>query len=354
MDGGGRLPQSLKVWFRSWLPNRDDALITARESARALVGTVGVAKVTTRQVKRKARSLKQQVVGESVYIPRLTTADFDQKPEFVAALERYVPPHGVGKAATFAFVLACGLYGLWWGGGMERARILHGTPVDMAARLLGFGIEEVSVSGNRELAKQEIVNLSGVTNVQSLAILDADAVKERLVSEPLIATAEVRKLFPNRLSIAITERTPAALWQKDGDIHLVSADGNIIDRMRDARFVGLPHVVGQGANKRAAEYVSLLEAAGPLRPRIRAGVLVGERRWNLKLANGVDVLLPENEPAMALKQLVRLEREAQVLEKAIISVDLRVAGRAGFRLTEEAAAQRAEALKTRLDKKGKA
>jgi cell division protein FtsQ len=354
MDGGGRLPQSLKSWLRSWLPNRDDALITARHSAKALAGTVDAAKVTSRHVRRQAKTIRRQMVGESVYIPRLTTADRDDTPRFIATLERFAPPHGAGKAATLGFFLICGTYGLWWGGGMDRARILYGTPVDIVARLAGFGIDEVSVSGNRELGKQEIVNLSGVTNVQSLAMLDAEAVKHKLMAEPLIASAEIRKLFPSRLSIAITERTPAALWQKDGDIHLISADGSIIDRMRDTRFAKLPHMVGQGANLRATEYAALLEASGPLKPRIRAGVLVGDRRWNLKLVNGVDVFLPENEPEKALKQLIKLEREAQVLDKAIVSVDLRIAGRAGFRLTEEAAAQRAEALKLRFDKKGKA
>ena len=38
-------------------------------------------------------------------------------------------------------------------------------------------------------------------------------------------------------------------------------------------------VVGEGANKRVAEFQKILEAAGDLKPRIRAGVLVAERRW---------------------------------------------------------------------------
>ena len=30
-----------------------------------------------------------------------------------------------------------------------------------------------------------------------------------------------------------------------------------------------------------------------LKPRVEAGVLVGQRRWNLRLKSGVDVKLPE-------------------------------------------------------------
>ncbi len=190
--------------------------------------------------------------------------------------------------------------------------------------------------------------------MQSLAFLDADAVKQRLLANPLIAEAEVRKLFPNRLTIKISERTPFALWQKDGDIHLISADGAIIDRMQDDRFKRLPHVVGEGANTRAAEYTALLAAAGDLAKKVRAGVLVSGRRWNLKLENGVDVKLPEFGAEAALRELARLDREAQVLDRAIISVDLRLPGRAAFRLTEEAAAERAEAMKKKPDGKTRA
>jgi cell division protein FtsQ len=229
---------------------------------------------------------------------------------------------------------------------------LFGAPQDIAARAVGFGIEEVSVTGSVGLTKQEVVDSSGVTSVHSLAFLDADKVQRTLTENPLIAEAEVRKLFPNRLTIRIRERTPYALWQKDGDVHLIAADGALIDQMRDARFADLPHVVGEGANRRAGDYIALLEASGDLRRKIRAGVLVSGRRWNLKLANGVEVKLPEEGAGTALRELARLDREAQVLDRAIISVDLRMPGRAVFRLTEEAAANRAADMQRKLKGKG--
>ena len=103
-------------------------------------------------------------------------------------------------------------------------------------------------------------------------------------------------------------------------------------------------MVGAGANERLQEYLGLIEAAGPLGARIRAGTYVSGRRWTLKL-DGVDIRLPESEPAAALARLVRLERENRILEKDIIAVDLRMADRVVVRLTEEAAAARAESRK---------
>ena len=45
------------------------------------------------------------------------------------------------------------------------------------------------------------------------------------------------------------------------------------------------------------EFVALLDAMDELKPRVEAGVLVDQRRWNLRLKSGVDVKLPEDNPA---------------------------------------------------------
>ena len=104
-------------------------------------------------------------------------------------------------------------------------------------------------------------------------------------------------------------------------------------------------MVGERANLRNKDYLALLDAAGPLKGRIRAGTLVSGRRWTLKMDNGMDVRLPELGAADALARLVRLERDQKILEKDVLAVDLRMPDRVVVRLTEEAASARAEALK---------
>ena len=62
----------------------------------------------------------------------------------------------------------------------------------------------------------------------------------------------MRKLYPDRIVIDIVERTPAALWQKDGEVRTIAADGAVIDSLRDSASTALPFVVGDGANERLA------------------------------------------------------------------------------------------------------
>lgn len=258
------------------------------------------------------------------------------------ALRRPVP-RGVGLALAAALILGAVAFGVVRGGEYASFVAREGSLPDFIARVLGFDIAVVTISGQTELSESEILHDAGVSPKNSLLLLDAAEARARLERAPLVKQASVRKLYPDHLVIDLVERTPCALWQKDGQVSVVAADGAVIDQMRDQRFANLPFVVGEGANERLSEYTGLVAAAGELGPRIRAGVLVANRRWNLKMTSGVEVMLPEVNPQAAVATLVRLQRESRVLDRDVLSLDLRVEGRMFARLTEEAAAARAAA-----------
>jgi cell division protein FtsQ len=262
---------------------------------------------------------------------------------------------GVGSLAALLFIGGFGVLGWFQGGHHDNMRAAHGKIRDIAARVAGFPIRSVDVSGVKELSKEEILAASGLSPMDSLLFVDVTEARAAVKRLPLVAEASVRKLYPDRIEIRVVEREPFALWQQDGKVQVVSADGTIIDQMTERRYLRLPHVVGPGARLRVREYAAILDQAPELRDRIRAGILISERRWTLKLTNGVDVKLPEEKPAEALRQLVALDREAKVLDKDIIAVDLRIPGRVAFRLSEEAASARREDLEKRIPKvKGRA
>ena len=123
--------------------------------------------------------------------------------------------------------------------------------------------------------------------------LDAAAARARLKANPWIAEATVLKLYPGRLHITVTEREAFALWQKDGKVAVIAADGTVVEPYVARRFANLPLVVGAGAEIKAKEFLALIEQFPLMRDQMRAAVLVAERRWNLRLKNGIDVRLPE-------------------------------------------------------------
>jgi len=259
---------------------------------------------------------------------------------------------GAEVALTLALLAGVGLYGAVTGGEYEAFIATYGHIPDIVAKGFGFGIKAVTIAGERELSEQDILAAAGIGPRNSLIFLDVSAIRARLKQVPLIKEVSVTKLYPDRLLIEIEERQPAALWQKNGQVRIIAADGMPIDSMRDAHFASLPFVVGEGANERLADYLGILDALGDLRTRIQAGMLISQRRWSLKVNNGVDVLLPEKDPQAAIATLVGLQRDFHVLDRDLVSLDLRQPGRVVARLTEEAVAAREALLAHKAKPKG--
>jgi cell division protein FtsQ len=264
-------------------------------------------------------------------------------------------PRGTGVAAAALFLGLTAVAGWRIGGHDETMRKVHGGFADIAARVAGFPVRVVDIVGAKELTKDEVLVASGLTPSHSLLFADLAEARRRIKALPLVAEATVRKLYPDRVVITVQEREPFALWQHEGVVSVVSADGTIIDALSDRRYLRLPHVVGPNARLRVKEYQSILDGVPELRAQVRAGVLVSERRWNLKLMNGIDVKLPEDGPVDALRRLADLDRDHKVLSRDILSIDLRAPGRVAFRLTEEAAQARRDHFEKTLPKvKGRA
>jgi cell division protein FtsQ len=257
-------------------------------------------------------------------------------------------PRFAGTMLLAALFLGVGGFGAWRGGELDAFLAQNGSIKEVLARAVGLGITTVEVSGVSRLAPAEVVAAAGIDGKSSLLFADAEALRERLKANPMIAEASVRKLYPHALTISVTERQPFALWQKDGEVSLVAADGTPIDALRDERYVDLPLVVGEGANAKVKDFAALLDTQPSLKPLVRAGNWIGQRHWELQLRSGLTVKLPEADPAAALARFAGLMRDYKLTEKALILVDLRLPDRVVFRLTEEAAAERDEEMKKRL------
>jgi cell division protein FtsQ len=223
---------------------------------------------------------------------------------------------------------------------------------DVAANSVGFRIVAISLTGSREISREEILTTAGVTGRASLLFLDADAARTRLMTNPWIADAAVLKLFPDRLQFTVTERQAFALWQKDGRVSVIAADGTILQPFVEDRYRGLPLVVGRGAEREAKDFLTILDRYPDIRSVLRASILVADRRWNLRLNNGIDVRLPELDVEQALDRLVQLDHDKKLLSRDITMVDLRLPDRVSVTLSEAAAQARDDTFKDKKKKKG--
>jgi cell division protein FtsQ len=173
-------------------------------------------------------------------------------------LERRLPRF-LGTGLTSPSRLAVGT-GCVLGGHVQALRSLR-RAAPCLARALGLGIERVTISASRSCGRRG-PDAAGISPQVSLPFLSVRETRERLERCRSSRARPCASSIRTSSSSASTEREPYALWQKNGELFVIAADGTVIDRMRDARFADLPLVVGEQANARTKDYLALLEAAG--------------------------------------------------------------------------------------------
>jgi cell division protein FtsQ len=166
------------------------------------------------------------------------------------------------------------------------------------------------------------------------ALVDVSEIRRRLLQFGWVRDARVSRRLPDTLVIDIVERTPAALWQNQGQLALIDTDGVMLDRVPVDKMPDLPLLIGPGANGEAQELDSLMKAVPTLKPQLASATWVGGRRWDLNFQSGETVALPEGEAASksALTKFARLDKSTGLLGRGIVRFDLRVPGKMIVRL----------------------
>jgi len=211
------------------------------------------------------------------------------------------------------------------------------TALLRATAALGFTVDNVLVEG-REMTSPEAV-LAAVNAGRGTPIFGVSPAKakQQLEALPWVRSASVERRLPGTLYVQLVERHPLALWQRRGKIALIDSDGVVVTTERLDRYANLLLVVGDGAQTNARALISVLATQPDLQHRITAAVWVGERRWNLKLDNGIDVELPEGDISGAWAQLGDLDRNHGLLARDIQQVDLRLNDRLVVRVAPDPA-----------------
>ena len=197
----------------------------------------------------------------------------------------------------------------------------------------GFGISAIDITGQALTREATILSALAIAPQTSLLAFDAEAARQRLLELPAVTDAEIRKVYPDRLMISVSEKAPVARWSVDGQTFLVDEAGTrLVDVPIDAD-ADLPLVIGQGAGDDAAALIHALDRFPALNRDILALSRIGDRRWDVLYDTGLRLQLPETGVTQALRQLDRLESDHAILERDLALIDLRVPGNVIVRLT---------------------
>jgi cell division protein FtsQ len=216
-----------------------------------------------------------------------------------------------------AFVAALFIGG-YVGRTLQRSNQTFAALIDDA----GFGISQVHLAGNRRVPPESILAALGFAPGQSIFSADIHAARARLEKLDWVASADVKRRYPDDISVHIVEKLPFALWQSDSGLYVVERSGTVITANGVAEFKKLPLLLGEGGSN-ASEIVDAVSQHRAVWARMRAYQRVSNRRWNLILDDGVLVKLPEADWQKELDALEHLIIDKGILERDVSEIDLR-------------------------------
>lgn len=231
-------------------------------------------------------------------------------------------PSWFGLWASVFYFLFCFSYGLFLGGYQENF-------VYFISDVFGFQLRHVDVVGAEHVSVKEVLRRLDLPAHPSLLALDINKISKTLAVLPWVGEVEVQKIYPHTCRIFLRERVPYAVWQHNYVKDIVDENGAVIMPFLSSAsdVASLPLLVGEGAAVAAKSFLSDLQKKTKLMPRVKAFMRVGMRRWDVFLASGVCIKLPEEQPIKRLQNFFSSPQQAALLKKAVTEIDLRIPGK---------------------------
>jgi len=202
---------------------------------------------------------------------------------------------------------------------------------------LGLVVTDIQVDGRATTDRETILAALDAHYGTPILAVSPSRARQQLEALPWVRSAAIERRLPGTIYVGLVERRPLAVWQHDGKQELIDRDGTVIPVTDLSRFAKLPTVVGDDeARHGAAQLLDVLNSEPRLAARVTAAVLVGGRRWNVRIDNLIEVLLPEDDMAGAWAKLAQLEHSSRILQRDVETVDLRLPDRLVVRVTDTA------------------
>ena len=157
---------------------------------------------------------------------------------------------GAGKSAGFRLRVRKGLPKSWVGRGLFALGFLAVVGVIFAglaglrsallhdSRFVMTTSADVEITGNHNVTRAAVLSVFGADLERNIFRVPLDERRADLERLPWVAHATVMRLLPNRIRVAVTERTPVAFVRHGSQIGMVDATGVLLDMPSDA---GDPH-----------------------------------------------------------------------------------------------------------------
>lgn len=167
-------------------------------------------------------------------------------------------------------------------------------------------IRQVQINGDlRHLDQRELETIVRSHLDAGFFLLDLQQLRDELESLPWVQEASVKRHWPDRLQILITEQVPVLRW---GENALLNPFGEVFRPVSVSLFNQLPMLDGPVGSERMMldRFDTLLEQLAPQGQGLRSLHLDGKHSWSLVIKGGLKVVLGRRDLSQRSERLVAL------------------------------------------------
>lgn len=244
---------------------------------------------------------------------------------------------GVRVGVPFALAFSVGALWLADAGRRDAIRLAYEHVRTSIQERPEFMVTMMAVDGASEPVDKAIRKMLPVELPVSSFKLDLEAMRATVEQIDAVASADLHVRKKGVLQITVTERKPEILWRSAYGLEMLDRSGHRVATLLDrSARPELPVIAGEGADGKVDEALQLFAAAGPLEPRMRGLVRIGDRRWDVVLDRDQRILLPEDDPVSALQRVAALDSAQDLMARDLTIMDMRNSARPTVRLAAPA------------------
>ena len=190
---------------------------------------------------------------------------------------------------------------------------------------LFFKIQNIEIINNHLIRENEIVERLVHIYEKNILFIERNDVERPLKSIDFLEKIEVKKTYPNTITIKVYETKPIAILFKKNHKYLLDSSSNLITFSENMLIDDFPSVFGEGAEQNFINFYNQLENNNFPNQKIKNFYYFQIGRWDLKLLNDLIIKFPASKIIEAIKQSVELLTRKDFENYNVI--DLRIHGK---------------------------
>ena len=190
---------------------------------------------------------------------------------------------------------------------------------------LFFKIRNIEIINNHLIRENEIVERLAHIYEKNILFIERNDVERPLKSIDFLEKIEVKKTYPNTITIKVYETKPIAILFKKNHKYLLDSSSNLITFNENMLIDNFPSVFGKGAEQDFINFYNQLKNNNFPNQKIKNFYYFQIGRWDLKLLNDLIIKFPASKIIEAIQQSVELLANKDFRNYKVI--DLRIHGK---------------------------